>query len=193
MMALKCIKVKLIGVILFSIILFFSGCFILTKANAQERDVNLKKYVFKDSLISNLVLQEIQRFKKEDNKDYIVLNYNGVKKQFKIALMDQFEFCENIFLYRNIVIGVSMVKGKTFGFLGDSEEFLESTNAYIKVIDFKDYSKRIERNRMRLAKKQGLINFPKHSDSYSLFYRFDNKSLIYLNRDMISVFSNEWK
>lgn len=192
MTVVKYIELKHIIVILFWMLFFFNGCLVLTEANAQEKQVQFKKYVFKDKLVSNLFLQELQRSKKTEKNDYIIVNYNSSKKQLKIAVMDRYEFSKSMFLFKDIVVGVSTFDCKMFGFLGDSEEFLQSTNKFIKVGDYKNYYGQIERSRLRSAKEQGLIYFPTNSDPYSLFYRFDNESLIYLDANMISVFNNEW-
>ncbi len=76
----------------------------------------------------NLFLQELQRSKKIEKNEYIVVNYNSLIKQLEMAVMDRYEFSKSMFLFKDIVVGVSMFDCKTFGFLGDSEEFLQSTN-----------------------------------------------------------------
>jgi len=192
MVGVKYIDLKHTILIPFLMTLFLNGFLILNQANAQEKQVQFKKYEFKDRLASKLFLQDLERSNKIETNEYIVVNYNSSKKQLKIAIMDRYEFSKNMFLFKDIVVGISTFNCKTFGFLGDSEEFLQSTNKYIKVDDYKNYYKQIERSRLRKAKEQGLIYFPTNSDPYSSFYRFVNDSLIYLGANMISVFNNEW-
>lgn len=192
MMAIKYIDLKYTILILFLMILFLNGIFIHNQANAQEKQIQFKKYEFKDKLVPKLFLQDLQISKKIEKKEYIVVNFNRSKKQLKIAIMDRYEFSKNMFLFKDIVVGVSKFNCKTFGFLGDSEEFLQSTNKFIKVDYYKNYYKQIEKSRLRKAKEQGLIYFPTNIDPYSLFYRFDKGTLTYLDANMISVFNNEW-
>lgn len=191
-MVVKYIDLKYTMLILFLMILFLNGFLIYNQANAQEKQVQFKKYEFRDKLVPKLFLQDLQISKKIEKNEYIVVNYNRSKKQLKIAIMNRYEFSKNMFLFKDIVVGVSKFNCKTFGFLGDSEEFLQSTNKFIKVDYYKNYYKQIERDRLSKAKEQGLIYFPTNIDPYSLFYRFDNESLTYLDANMISVFNKEW-
>ncbi|WP_313512497.1 hypothetical protein [Sphingobacterium sp.] len=192
MMAVKYIDLKHTMLTLFLMILFLNGILIYNQANAQEKQIQFKKYEFRDKLVPKLFIQGLQISKKIEKNEYIVVNYNRSKKQLKIAIMDRYEFSKNMFLFKDIVVGVSKFNCKTFGFLGDSEEFLQSTNKFIKVDYYKNYYKQIEKSRLRKAKEQGLIYFPTNIDPYSLFYRFDNGTLTYLDANMISVFNNEW-
>lgn len=64
MMVVKYIDLKYTMLILFLMILFLNGFLIYNQANAQEKQVQFKKYEFRDKLVPKLFLQDLQLSKK---------------------------------------------------------------------------------------------------------------------------------